>query len=177
MASIQSSNNDDPQGGTDIMIAGLAFQVITLFIFISAAVDFAIRTYRRQRAMGEAAFDQDPTLVALRATRKFKVFLGALSLATILILWRSAFRVAELSEGWSGPIMGDQYMFVGFEGVLIIVAVFLLNVCHPAVCIGPLFDGAGGLNGLWCLGRKKNKHGRNASDVELKSSSPGTASV
>lgn len=161
------------------MIAGLSFQVITLVVFIAASLDFAYRTWSRQRALGSGAFDQDPTMVALRSSTLFKCFIGALSLATICILWRSAFRVAELSEGWTGPIMGDQYMFVGFEGVLIIAAVGILNIFHPAVCIGPLFDGAGGLTGLWCMGSRKNKNKPSEyalNDVENKPLSPDYSS-
>lgn len=172
MASISSQNNESSDTGSNIMIAGLSFQVITLVVFIAASLDFGIRVWRRERSMGSAALDQDPVLVRMRGTFLFKGFLGALALSTLCILWRSAFRVAELSEGWSGPIMADQYMFFGFEGVLIAVAVGVLNIFHPAICIGPLFEGAGGLNGLPCFGRNnKTAERKSVSDVESKPAS------
>ncbi|KAK9802118.1 putative Sphingoid long-chain base transporter RSB1 [Seiridium cardinale] len=129
MASVASHNGTNIETGNNIMIAGLAFQVFTLFAFIVLAVDFAIRTVRNPRNL-----DHDPALVSLRASPRFRLFLGALTLCTICIFWRCVFRVAELSDGWTGPIMKEQNLFVGFEGVMVIVAVLLLNVWHPNLC-------------------------------------------
>lgn len=158
MASIASHQHKSADTGSNIMIAGLAFQVITIVSFIACSVDFALRTMRRQRALGDAALDQRPEIVRVRNSPWFKACLGALSLAIFCILWRSAFRVAELSRGWEGPIMGDQYMFVGFEGILIVVAVVVLNLFHPAVCMRELFElDDGGLKGLWGFRGRKSK--------------------
>ncbi|KAH7158135.1 RTA1 like protein-domain-containing protein [Dactylonectria estremocensis] len=164
MASVASHNNESPDAGSNIMIAGLAFQVITIFAFIVASADFAFRTVRRYRALGDSALDQRPEIARVRNSKLFKAFLGALSLAAICILWRSAFRVAELSDGWDSEIMGDQYMFVGFEGVLIVVAVVALNIFHPAFCMKELLElDDGGLKGLWCLRNRKEKRSKSES--------------
>ncbi|KAF7544662.1 hypothetical protein G7Z17_g9774 [Cylindrodendrum hubeiense] len=164
MASVASHNNESADLGSNIMIAGLAFQVITIFAFIVASADFALRTIRRYRALGDSALDQRPEVVRVRNSRLFKAFLGALILATICILWRSSFRVAELSEGWVGPLMGDQPMFVGFEGVLIVIAVWALNIFHPAFCMKELLElDDGGLKGLWCFRSRKEKGSKSES--------------
>lgn len=132
------------------MIAGLAFQVATVLGFIAASSAFALRAHRRYKDLGPAlAFDRNPDLVRMRSTWRFKSFLVALGVAAFCILWRSVFRVAELSEGWSGPIMKRQDLFIGFEGVLIVVAVLLLNVFHPAFCGRALLEAGGGLKGVW----------------------------
>ncbi|KAH7271535.1 hypothetical protein FSOLCH5_004412 [Fusarium solani] len=178
MASVSSHNHEDPKVGSNIMIAGLAFQVITIFGFILCSLDFALRTIRRQRALGEAALDQRPEVRKVRNSRRFKAFLGALSVAALCILWRSAFRVAELSEGWEGPVMGDQYMFVGFEGVLIVVAVVVLNVFHPAFCMKELLElDDGGLKGLWCLRSRKSKTSKSDSVSDSESKAPTAEGV
>jgi hypothetical protein len=158
MASVASQQYKSADLGTNIMIAGLAFQVVTILTFIACSVDFAIRTIRRQRVLGGAAFDQRPEIVKVRNSRPFKAFLCALSLSAFCILWRSAFRVAELSGGWKGPLMGHQYMFVGFEGILIVVAVAILNIFHPALCMRELLElDDGGLKGIWGFRNRKNK--------------------
>lgn len=177
IASIASHNHDSPDLGSNIMIAGLAFQVFTILAFIIASLDFAIRTVRRHRALGESAFDQNPAVKRVRDSLRFRLFLGALALAAFCILWRSAFRVAELSEGWEGPVMGDQAMFVGFEGILIVVAVAALNIFHPGFCMKPLLlldDGA--LKGLWCFRRNKgSKDGGKSLSASDSESKPNTA--
>lgn len=127
------------------MIAGLAFQVLTLFIFILLCIDFTLRTYRRYKSLGASAFDQNPLFIHIRSSKKFKGFLAALTLATICIFWRSVYRVAELAEGWTGSLIKKQWLFVGFEGVMVIVACLALNIFHPAVTFEKGMQGMGGI--------------------------------
>ncbi|KAI0010875.1 RTA1-domain-containing protein [Xylariaceae sp. FL0662B] len=142
IASVATHQKRSPDTGDNIMIAGLSFQVLTLLVFIILCVDFGVNTVRRRRALGgDAALDQDPVLVAVRRSWRFRGFLAALALSTICIFWRSVFRVAELSGGWSGHLMARQDLFVGFEGVMITVAVWALNVFHPSVCFGGVVEG------------------------------------
>ncbi|OIW31238.1 RTA1-domain-containing protein [Coniochaeta ligniaria NRRL 30616] len=145
MASVASHNNDPVETGDNIMIAGLSFQVLTLLVFIICCIDFAVRAGTRHRRLGAAAFDQDAAALKLRGSWLFRGFLVALGLATIGIFWRSVYRVAELSRGWSGPLMYRQDLFIGFEGVMIAVACLVLNVFHPSLCFKELMDGAGGI--------------------------------
>ncbi|KAJ6443845.1 RTA1 like protein family [Purpureocillium lavendulum] len=156
MAAVAFHGSRSATTGTNIMIAGLSFQVFTILCFIAASLDFALRTHRRQKQQHQQGQEahHDPRLVHMRQTLRFRLFLGALALATFCILWRSAFRVAELSEGWSGPIIGKQGLFIGFEGVLIVVAVYALNVFHPVLCAPELFEGGGGLKGMWFSRRR-----------------------
>jgi hypothetical protein len=144
MASVASHNGTSVQTGDDIMIAGLAFQVFTMFMFMVVSLDFAINTWRRQRRLGSSALDQNSELVAMRKSVLFKGFLAALVLATICVFWRCVFRVAELSRGWSGPLTKREDLFVGFEGVMIVVATLVLNIFHPAFCVRPVLDAGGG---------------------------------
>jgi len=131
--------------GDNIMVAGLSFQVFTLLIFMICSIDFATNTMRRHRKLGDEAFSQHASVVAVRRSWRFKGFVVALSLATVCIFWRSVYRIAELSGGWSGPLMYKQGLFIGFEGVLIAVACMALNIFHPSVCFKEMMEGEGGL--------------------------------
>ena len=127
------------------MVAGLAFQVFTLLIFMILCSDFALRTHKRYKSMGESAFDQNPVYKSLREGWRFKGFLAALILATICIFWRSVYRVAELGEGWTGNLIRRQWLFVGFEGVMVAVACLALNAFNPAFTFKEAMSGLGGL--------------------------------
>jgi len=153
------------------MIAGLAFQVATLFIFMLFSIDFAINTYRRSKSLGASAFDQNPHFVALRSDWKFKGFLGALTLSTICIFWRSVYRVAELAEGWSGDLIGRQDLFIAFEGVMVVVAMLVLNLFHPALCFKEGIEGEGGLGS-----RRKAKKQRREAEKEVSAAASSTTS-
>jgi hypothetical protein len=82
-----------------------------------------------------------------------------LAIATLLIFIRSVYRVAELSEGFSGKIANQEAPFMIFEGPMIIVAVALITWYHPGRVFGDLWIPAG-------LGTRTLKPG-NGSTVEL----------
>ncbi len=145
MASVASHNGTSVDAGDNIMIAGLAFQVLTLLVFMVVSLDFAVRTLQRHRKLGDSALDQNPVLQRIRGSTMFRGFLAALALATVCIFWRSVYRVAELSDGWSGYLMTRQDLFVGFEGVMVVVAVLALNVFHPALSFREMMEGLGGI--------------------------------
>jgi hypothetical protein len=166
LASTATHQGKSPNTGDNIMVAGLAFQVFTLLIFMLLCLDFAIRTWRRFNSMGEAAFDQNPIYASLRQNWKFKGFLVALTLATICIFWRSAYRVVELGEGWQGDLIRHQWLFVGFEGVMVIVACLALNLFHPAFCFKEGITGLGGVGSRWRKNKKEVSGSGSASDAE-----------
>ncbi|KAI4110768.1 MAG: hypothetical protein LQ339_001044 [Xanthoria mediterranea] len=132
MASAASHSNKNPETGNHIMVAGLAFQVFTLLVFMLLCADFAVRTVVRSNRMGDAALD--PTHATLRRSMKFRAFLVALTLSTICIFIRSVYRVVELGEGWDGALIKNQTLFIVLEGVMVVIAVLVLNAFHPGLC-------------------------------------------
>lgn len=154
IASAASHQAKNPKVGNDIMIAGLAFQVVTLFAFIVLVSDFAFRTMKRKRAVGsEEALDQKHA--TLRASWAFKGFLIALAFSTLCIFTRSVYRVAELSEGWDGHLMKTQKYFIGLEGAIVSAAVLALNLFHPGLCFREGYEERAGFG----FGRKKEAVG------------------
>lgn len=79
------------------------------------------------------------------------------------------YRVAELSEGWTGHLIRQQWLFVGFEGVMVIVACFALNIFHPAITFKEGMVGAGGVGS-----GKKSRRDREKGDGAVSGS--GSAS-
>ena len=102
---ISSSTDGDAQDGVNIALAGLAFQVATLTVFIILTVDyyFRSRTFWSSHAL----------------PKQFKVFVAALALATLLILARCCYRVYELNQGYQrdSKALRDQGLFIGLESV------------------------------------------------------------
>ena len=104
---------------------------------------------RRHRDLDGGSLD--PKFSALRSSKKFRGFVAALTLATICIFVRSVYRVAELSEGWTGHLIRQQWLFVGLEGVMVVAAVIALNIFHPAFCFDDGFGDTGAFRGIWGL--------------------------
>ena len=106
---MSSNSSGSSYVGVDIALAGLSFQVFTMSLFICLATDYAIR-YRRGRS--DAKEGERKGL-----STKFKVFVGFLSFAILLILIRCVYRIDELSKGYSGPLIHNEGLFIGLEGV------------------------------------------------------------
>ena len=121
---LSSSSSGGSHVAVDISIAGLSFQVITLCVFIGMAIDFAIRFSKGQKRSAEKRI----------LPKEFKIFIAFLSLAIIFILIRCGYRIAELKGGYTGPgsqLIRDEGLFIGLEGVMIILSAFCLCIGHP----------------------------------------------
>ncbi|KAJ6441088.1 RTA-like protein [Purpureocillium lavendulum] len=120
--STTSSGSSDT--GVDVAMAGLALQVAVLSIFSALFGDYMFR------------YTRDPSTP--RLTTRMRVFFSGLSLAIVLILGRSIYRCYELSKGYqNSDLITDQGLFIGLEGVLIVVAVFALCFGHPGLFFSP----------------------------------------
>lgn len=107
LASVSSQNNEDPAVGTHVMVAGLSFQVASMFLFILLAMEYAWRVRQIERDAGPAPVSKT----------KLQLFLGFFSLAVIFIFIRCIYRVIELSEGWDGSLVKNETIFIVLEGV------------------------------------------------------------
>ncbi|KAL4878120.1 RTA1 like protein-domain-containing protein [Aspergillus karnatakaensis] len=126
---IASTAEDDDREMTDmginIMIAGLAWQVASLLIFTGMAGHFFMRVRKASPSDFNIEFEN------LRRSRYFKASLWGLGIATLVIIIRSVFRCAELSEGFDGHLANDEVTFMILEAAMIAISVILLCVFHP----------------------------------------------
>ena len=126
---IASSSNNNPtqsQAGINVMIAGLAWQVVSLTIFAGFCADLAWGV-RKGRGPVPARFAN------LRESRKFRLFMWMLGFATLLIYIRSIYRVAELSAGFHSDLANNEVAFMVLDGALISLASIILTVLQPGV--------------------------------------------
>ena len=105
--------------GVNISLAGLGLQVATLVLFSACFADYMIRYLRsgRQNGLGW----------------RFAVFFGGLTAATLFILTRCAYRIAELRDGYSGSLFKDEGVFIALESVMVSLAAASLCVGHPGL--------------------------------------------
>lgn len=99
LSSTQSGTGN--KSGVKISMAGLILQVITLVIFVGLFADYVVR-YKRRSTAGP-----------LRS--RVKIFLSFLFLSIILILVRCMYRVDELRDGYDGPLIRNEPLFMGLE--------------------------------------------------------------
>ena len=107
---LSSQSNGSSGPAVDISIAGLSFQVASLCFFIALCVDYTWRARKGRRANPEGS---------KHLSMRFKIFVLFLSAAIILILIRCIYRIDELSEGYSGPLIHNEGLFIALEGVYV----------------------------------------------------------
>lgn len=150
MASTAEEGDDSGQVGIDIMVAGVSWQVFSIGLFAILCTEFAWRV----RRAGEEDLSDRADFVNLRRSPRFRLFLGAVALATLTIFVRSIFRCAELREGFGGKLANDEVTFMVLEGAMIVIAVGLLTIWHPGWVFKGSWQGAS-----WSLRSKKGKNG------------------
>jgi hypothetical protein len=152
-----SSSHADPetrQVSLSILQAGLAVHLVGIFAFVvlSTAFAYLVRSNRGR---------WDPRLEPLQQSARFKAFLigevprclhqalmswfshnKALGVATVLILIRTAFRVAELSQGYKSDISRNEDLFFVLEGAVVLMASICLTAWHPGVAFQYLWQKA-----------------------------------
>ncbi|KAK7203194.1 RTA1 like protein-domain-containing protein [Myxozyma melibiosi] len=149
MAAVATEDGDDNTTGTHIMVAGLAFQVAATTIFLLLCADYFIRTvnwYRRRNAatsstdrasISSSSSDDAPAQFAhIRDSRTTHLFLLAILFAVMLVYVRSIYRVAELSQGWSGYLMASEGYFLVLDTLMVAIAMTVSWLFYPAVVLG-----------------------------------------
>ncbi|KAF5967723.1 RTA-like protein [Fusarium bulbicola] len=125
-----SDERDTINVGLKVIQTGLAAHLAAISIFVILASELAFRIFRRQE-------DWDPRFRQLQRSWRFNLFLICLTIATVTILIRTSYRVAELSAGYHSALADNEIAFMLLEGMMIVIATTALAIGHP----GPSFQG------------------------------------
>lgn len=116
---MSANDTGSDQAGVDISQAGLSLQVIVLVAFIVAFGDYMFRYIRSGRASNWGW--------------RLTAFFSGLTTATVLILARCAYRVAELKDGYDGSLIKEEATFIVLEGVFVFLAAVALCFGQPGL--------------------------------------------
>ncbi|KAM0550760.1 hypothetical protein ACHAPJ_008825 [Fusarium lateritium] len=119
-----SEEQDTINVGLKVMKAGLAAHLAAISIFVILASELAFRIFRRRE-------DWDPKFCQLQRSSRFNLSLTCLTIATITILIRTAYRVAELSAGYHSALAENETAFMLLEGMMTVIATTTLAIGHP----------------------------------------------
>ncbi|KAL4772357.1 RTA1 like protein-domain-containing protein [Aspergillus nidulans var. acristatus] len=120
--------------GINVMIAGLAAQVVCLGTFMVLAGDY-VRRLRGLRTGNYAGPDSAASAGSIGGGWIWKGFLWGLGIATLLIFIRSIFRVAELNGGFGSELANDEVAFMILEGAMMVIACGWMSLFHPGLCL------------------------------------------
>lgn len=126
------ASGSQPALGGHIALGGIVLQLAALLFFAFIAGEFLLR-FAHDRPVPQAHGVTNGQRGV--ADRNIKLTIFSVSTMTVLLITRSIYRTIELSDGWSGAIISTQWLFNAFDGSLIVLAIFTLNVLHPGVLL------------------------------------------
>lgn len=145
--------------GTHVMLAGIAFQVFSMTLFLYLLFDFLFRLYFRSnlyvRFLIPKLFGFLFQTKSARATaeeflqpnynqkyrhvwsrRKFGYYPLVLFWVVFFIYIRCVYRLVELSEGWTGYLITHEEYVMTLDGLMVLITCILLVPFHPGFIMG-----------------------------------------
>ena len=146
MAATQSSKiGGDTSTGTNIMVAGIVFQLASITVFVALAVDFVCRCFRH-RELVPRLLERDPR----KSLRPAIVLFCATAFSIVCIYVRCIYRTIELAQGWDGYLIKRERFFVAMDGAMMVPCVINFNIFHPGWLLPP---GAANLHHMHSKGK------------------------
>ncbi|KAI1462691.1 RTA1-domain-containing protein [Annulohypoxylon moriforme] len=117
-------DSGDIDTGISVLVAGLAIQLVALVIFIFHATLFAIAVRTRHHAL-------DIKFAGIYNSGSFRIFLVVFSLATFLLVVRTAYRLVVIAEGYDSSIAQSEILLLILDGLMVLLATLLLLIFFP----------------------------------------------
>ncbi|KAF4464172.1 rta1 domain [Fusarium albosuccineum] len=126
--------------GNNIIITGIAFQVVTMAGCGLLTVDYALRLFRRKRYFRHM---EDQPIMGYSSS-KTRIFQGAVTFAYVTVLVRCIYRIPEMAGGWGNPRMRNEKEFLLLDGLMIALAAIALTAFHPGFFFPAMRTGSQG---------------------------------
>ncbi|KAF4549867.1 RTA1-like protein 14 [Elsinoe fawcettii] len=125
--------------GNNLIITGIAIQVVTMGVCGLLALDYMLR-HKKAKKNGLAARKSEEGYRAGPAInyQKFLVFVGVEIFAYVVVLIRCIYRLPEMAGGWGNPLMRNEKEFLVLDGMMIALAVLAFSVFHPGWWFPPM---------------------------------------
>ncbi|KAJ7108025.1 RTA1 like protein [Mycena crocata] len=134
-----AASADDEAGaamGANIMLGGIIFQFVAILVYCACAIDF-LRRYKADRPVRKQT-DDELAHTRMLMDPRVKKLIYALAFSTFVLLIRSVYRIIELATGWHGKIIETEIYFNIFDGAMVVLAIYTINVAHPGLLLPPL---------------------------------------
>ncbi|KAM3126478.1 hypothetical protein CJJ07_001085 [Candidozyma auris] len=158
-AAVQLQRFGDTQPGTNTMVAGIAFQVVSMTLFLYFLFDFMNRKWFKASPHVKFTFHNllsflfatsrgreltqrylnpkyNPKYEHIWSRKSFAYFPIVLLLSVFFIYVRCVYRLVELTEGWSGYLITHEEFVMTLDGLMVLLMVMLLVPFHPGVLMG-----------------------------------------
>jgi hypothetical protein len=123
----------------DIIIAGIAFQVVTMAVCGLLGLHFFWNVYRSGNGLVSEKTLDDPTPAI--SPRRMKLVIIAEVFAYFTVLIRCIYRIPEMAGGWGSPLMQKENEFLVLDGMMIALACTSFTLVHPGLFLPSMRTG------------------------------------
>lgn len=144
-ASTAVKNHQSAEPGGRIMLYGIIIQMIALTIYVVLGAEFVRRYHADKpvRAVPPPAGHSSETVDEKRnynhgpapVEKNVRIMLIGLIINAVFFFVRTIYRTIELSEGWEGPIITNEKLFIILDGVQIVLCTYTFNLFHPGILL------------------------------------------
>lgn len=129
---ISYSKRNDPATANNILLAGLAYQVFSMGVFVILLGSYLFARFRSHATAGTS-----------------NIFCAVFGVTTVAVYLRTCFRLAETAQGLGGKLGTNEIYFACLEFAPVALAVLLMAIWHPGRCVGSkiLAVGTNGVEG------------------------------
>lgn len=119
----QMSGEEGAKTGYQIVVGGLAVQLVAFVGFIAMCVTLHVRLNR------------NPTVESKRPNVEWRKHMKILYAVSVLVLVRSAFRLIEIADGADGALIKIEALIYIFDASLLFTVAVCLAVIHPGMLL------------------------------------------
>nr|XP_019050050.1 hypothetical protein I302_00471 [Kwoniella bestiolae CBS 10118]OCF28980.1 hypothetical protein I302_00471 [Kwoniella bestiolae CBS 10118] len=148
-ASSSAAEGAPTQSATNIMVAGIIFQLVSMGVFIGLGIDFLLRATaekpyafrvrqiernnakKAQKAMATGERKDSNEEYEHQHIRAWWILLIGVGISSLMILIRGIYRSIELTQGWTGHLMTTEMYQNILDALMMLIAVGIYNFIHP----------------------------------------------
>ncbi|KAI0724598.1 RTA1 like protein-domain-containing protein [Cerioporus squamosus] len=125
--------------GSNIMLAGIVFQLVSLTVFCMLATEYCIRyqkdtPWKSTALLGNSSSETIASGDWMRQplSEEIRLLVLGLFFEALFLYIRAIYRTIELADGFSGRIIQTQVYFNVLDGAMVVLAMYTLSILHPA---------------------------------------------
>lgn len=145
-----SSEFPVPKSPTNIMVAGIIFQLVSMIIFSLLACDFMYRAWKKKpyqrklrqvvdEPIGETGSgategtegEKYDEVERSAVVRGWWWVMAGTAICSLMIIIRGVYRSVELVQGWNGYVISREVYQDCLDGIPMFIAVLSINIFHP----------------------------------------------
>lgn len=141
------NQGQNPDKGGNIMLIGVILQLCAMALYVLCAGEFILRFLNDTPVRkGSITISKEKRYAKIMEWNNIRWLILGLVIQIFCLFVRATYRTVELSKGWSGPIISTQAYINVFDGLMMTIALYTMNLIHPSFFLAEALPAVGGVD-------------------------------